>query len=440
VINLDHPDVYDTDHGIVDNKSTLDQCAVILYTSGSTGVPKGVLLSHRNLQSHIMANTALFGIGRDDVIMQQTSPGFDFCLDQIFHALANGGLLVVVGSERRADPASIANLMLEMGVTVTAGCPSEYLALLNYGFTSLRLCHRWRLAFAGGEKLTFQLRKAFQKLRLDNLRFVNVYGPTEVTIACARGLVPYHTDEDLVGRGDYLFPMPGYEILVVDEDMNLVPAGFPGEVCITGDGVALGYLNRPQETRLRFIKVMVDRDTATPGLSLIPAKGVNNSATCNENVSALNRKIRLYRSGDYRRLLGDGSINLLGRFEGSGQVKIHGMRVELDEIANVMIRESEGALTSAAVSFRTSPVDLLVAFIVFDAEFGPQERRIDIVQRLKTTLPLPAHMRPMIVTAVDTLPTNVNGKLDRAGVDRLHISTADGCVSVDGDDDSDGRK
>ena len=388
VADIDEQASSPSDRIVIENRSALDQCAVILYTSGSTGVPKGVLLSHQNLYSHIKANTALFGIGCEDVILQQTSPGFDFCLDQIFHALANGGLLVVVGREGRADPAHLARLMLDTGVTVTVGFPSEYLALLNYGFSVLRRCQRWRLAFSGCEKLTFQLRKSFQKLRLDGLRFVNVYGPTEVTIACARGLVPYRTDEDLVAQSDYLFPMPGYEVLVVDENMNLVPTGFPGEVCIAGDGVALGYLNRPQQTQLRFVEAVVDRNMGA--LSLVTAEEEQSGGVIKHNQppAAAAKKMRLYRSGDYGRLLADGSIHLLGRLEGSGQVKIRGMRVELDEIANVMIRESAGALTAAAVSFRPGPADLLVAFIVFDAEFGPKERRVELTQRLKMSLPI----------------------------------------------------
>ena len=419
-----------SDQIMIENRSELDQCAVILYTSGSTGVPKGVLLSHRNLHSHIKANTALFSIGRDDVILQQTSPGFDFCLDQIFHALANGGRLVVASREGRADAVHLASLILDTGVTITTGCPSEYLALLNYGFPTLRRCQRWRLAVSGGEKLTFQLRKSFQKLRLDGLRFVNVYGPTEVTIACARGLVPYRTDEDLVAQSDYLFPMPGYEILIVDEDMNLVPAGFPGEVCIAGDGVAMGYLNRPEQTRLRFIEAMVGRDMAA--LSFVTAEEEQSrNATGIDRPTAAAKKIRLYRSGDYGRLLADGSIHLLGRLEGSGQVKIRGMRVELDEIANVIIRESAGALTAAAVSFRSGPADFLVAFIVFDVEFGPEERRAELAQHLKMSLPLAAHMRPNIIIPVEELLTNVNGKLDRAAIDKLPVPAVEGWVGGD---------
>ncbi|KAK3318106.1 hybrid PKS-NRPS PsoA [Apodospora peruviana] len=396
----------------VENISCLDQRAVILYTSGSTGVPKGVLLSHRNLHSHIRANTALFGLRSNDVILQQTSPGFDFCLDQIFHALANGGVLVIVGREARGDPSRVAQLMLDHGVTVTVGCPSEYLALLNYGLPTLRRCASWRLAFSGGEKLTVQLRHGFRKLRLNDLQFVNVYGPTEVTIACARGRVPYQTDDDLAGQqSDYLYPMPGYATLVLDKHMNPLPAGFPGEVYIAGDGVALGYLNRPEETRRRFL------DMATPLLSTTAST-------------------RLYRSGDHGRLLQDGSIHLLGRVEdgGSVQVKIRGMRVELDEVANIMIRESGGALTAAAVSYRRrgddsggGVTDLLVGFVVFDLEKQKQEfeeERAEIIRRLRTSLPLPAHMCPSVVVPVERLPTNVNGKLDRAAVDKLPIITA----------------
>ncbi|KAI1342720.1 hypothetical protein F5Y15DRAFT_266068 [Xylariaceae sp. FL0016] len=410
--------------GIVENKSQMHECAVILYTSGSTGVPKGVLLTHQNLHSHIKANSALYGINNDDVILQQTSPGFDFSLDQIFHALANGGRLVIANREQRADPTHLSRLLVQHGVTITVGCPSEYMSLLSNEVATLRQCHTWRLAFSGGEKLTFQLRKGFQNLGLEKLNLVNVYGPTEVTIACARGPMPYRTEEDLVGQADYLFPMPGYGILVVDEDMNLVPAGFPGEICITGDGVTLGYLNRPDETNRNFIEASLDSSKAMLSSRVAGAKEPHGTSVQVVPRSYTSR-IRLYRSGDYGRLLDNGSIHLLGRLGSSSQVKIRGMRVELDEVANAIIHEAAGALASAVVSLRQGPPETLVAFVLFEGHYQPEARRLALLQRIKTSLPLPAHMRPTMIVPIQKLPINVNGKLDRAAVDKLPIPKGD---------------
>lgn len=182
-----------------------------------------------------------------------------------------------------------------------------------------------------------------------------------------------------------------------------------------GDGVALGYLKRPEETQRRFL----EWKTPLPGLT---RNGIAST--------------RLYRSGDHGRLLQDGSIHLLGRVEdgsgSSGQVKIRGMRVELDEVANTMIRESIGALTAAVVSYRRrddSGDGMLVGFVVFALEKQDPEhddQRRDIIRRLRTSLSLPAHMCPSVVVPVEKLPTNVNGKLDRAAVDNLPIATTSG--------------
>lgn len=400
VLNLDLLALHDI---TVENASKLDQPAILLYTSGSTGMPKGVLLTQANILRHVYINTKTYGI-RQEVVLQQSPLGFDLSLDQTFHALANGGTLIIVSKEMRGDPVRIADLMFREGVTYTIFVTSEYLSLLNYGYQSLEQCKTWRFAFSLGEKLTSQLRRRFQQLDLPGVQLINAYGPTEATIACARGIVPYRTEDDVASQSDSLWPMPNHSVAIMDEQMRPLPVGYPGEICIMGDGLALGYVNRPEETKYRFVETSLGLEYEGP--------------------------IRLYRTGDRGRLLEDGSLNILGRIDGDTQVKIHGVRVELDEIANVIVKQAHMAVSDVAVSYRPEP-DILAAFMVFNVQFIGNKTLF--LEHLKRDLSLPAYMRPTVMIPVEQIPTNLNGKQDRAAIDKLPIQKVieNGDLSID---------
>ncbi|KAL7619777.1 hypothetical protein AAE478_010319 [Parahypoxylon ruwenzoriense] len=379
---------------IRENGDESSQPAMIIYTSGSTGVPKGILLTHGGLLNQIYGTTTTLRLGRETTL-QQSPLGFDLMLDQIFLALCNGGTVVMVGKAGRGDPTRMAELIVRHGVTLTHFVPSEYLALLNYGHHILTKAHPWRYAMSGGEKLGQELRRAFRKLDCGTLKLVNVYGPAEITVACARGIVPYRELGDMHDNSsDHLRPSPNYGIEITDDDMNVLPVGFPGEICISGQGVGLGYLERPEESSYKFTR----RDSVRSPASAI----------------------RIYRSGDKGRLLPDGTLKVLGRLDGDSQVKIHGFRVELDEIANAIVHISNGTIANAAASLRPGqPRDVLVAFVVFDVEFTGD--KTGFIEWLQSNLPLPLIMKPTSIVSIDRIPASVNGKTDRIAVDKLPI-------------------
>ncbi|KAM7188572.1 hypothetical protein V8F33_010537 [Rhypophila sp. PSN 637] len=354
--------------------------AMIIYTSGSTGLPKGVLLTHGGLTNQIYGTCATLALGPGTRTLQQSPLGFDLMLDQIFLALCKGGTVVMAGKSHRGDPTRLAALMVRHGVTLTHFVPSEYLALLNYGGDILRTGgHSWRYAMSGGEKLTWEVltwevRMAFRKLESSTLELVNVYGPAEITLACARGIVPYR-DPSTDGN-DYL------------------------QICISGLGVGLGYLDRPEEKMRKFVQGK-------------------------------------YRSGDKGRLLPDGTLEALGRMDvQDGQVKMHGFHIELDEIANATVHASNGAIVNAAVSLRRPPASaseddagsssgILVAFVVFSVEFAAAaagqttSHFSEFLQKLRADLPLPHYMKPTLIIPTDRIPSNANGKTDRAALEKL---------------------
>ncbi|TVY90824.1 Fusarin C synthetase [Lachnellula willkommii] len=382
---------------VKDNSNRSSQPAMILYTSGSTGTPKGVVLTHQGLLNQIYGTTATLGLRRETTL-QQSPLGFDLMLDQIFLALCNGGTIVMVGKSRRGDPTEMADLMVKYGVTLTHFVPSEYSALLNYGHHILTKAHSWRYAMSGGERLGREVRRAFRKLDCDGLKLINVYGPAEITVACARGNVPYRELSDVHdSSSDHLRPSPNYGLEITDTDMNVLPIGFPGEICISGQGIGLGYLERPEESSRKFTH---RRSVAS---------------------SSSSPTIRIYRSGDKGRILPDGTLKVLGRLDGDSQVKIHGFRVELNEIASAILHVSNGKIVNAAASLRPGqPSGILVAFVVFDVELTGNKS--DFLEWVRSNLPLPPVMKPTYIVPIDRIPTTANGKTDRAAVDELPIS------------------
>ncbi|KAK6066342.1 beta-ketoacyl synthase domain-containing protein [Seiridium cupressi] len=387
----------------VNNSDRGCQPALILYTSGSTGAPKGVVLTHEGLLNQIYGTTTTLSLGRETTL-QQSPLGFDLMIDQIFLALCNGGTIVMVGKAGRGDPTHIAELMVKHSVTLTHFVPSEYLALLNYGHHILTKTNSWRYAMSGGEKLGRELRRAFRKLDCEALNLVNVYGPAEITVACAKGIVPYReSGDDHDDNSDHLRTSPNYGIEITDADMNVLPIGYPGEICITGRGVGLGYIKRPEESDRKFTQRSTSSTTT-----------------------------RIYRSGDKGRVLPDGTLKVLGRLDGDSQVKIHGFRIELDEIASAIVHVSNGTIANAAASLRPGqPEATLVAFVVFDVAFTGDKSAF--IQWIRANVPLPSIMKPAFIVATDRIPATANGKTDRRAVDKLPItelinSTPDGAL------------
>lgn len=406
----------EVDGGLSPISSDLAEPAIIIYTSGSTGVPKGVIISHRNIIDYIYSATTLYGVGDQDVVLQQSSLGFDMSLDQTFMALSNGAMLIIAGKYDRGDPLHLARLIRSENVTYTFFSQTECLSLLHHGNNVLRQCDTWRLAVHGGEKLTPQLLTAFRRLNLPRLRLVHAYGPTECAIACASSIQPYdiHDDDAQAASGCSLWPMPNHSIIIADHHMGPVPVGFPGEICVSGAGVSLGYVSCLDETRRRFGQL----ESFGWAIGKTPAQ-----------------KRVYYRTGDLGRLLPDGSLQILGRLPGDSQVKIRGQRVELDEIANVIVRTADGAILDAAVSYR-SELDLLVAFVVYDAALVND--KTEFPGRLIAMLPLPLYMRPTLFIPIDSIPVSITGKQDRATVDRLPFqgrgNDQDAILASDGDE------
>ncbi|KAJ5578643.1 hybrid PKS-NRPS biosynthetic cluster [Penicillium hispanicum] len=383
----------------INNRSEPQARAVILYTSGTTGRPKGIQLRHSSLMNEIEGYTNRWQLGAETVL-QQGAMTFNHSLDQMLTGLSNGGRVIVVPRSLRGDPVSLSRLLADEQITYTKATPSEYANWLQYGSESLRRASSWRFAFGGGEHLTTSLAQGFRALELPNLRLFNSYGPGEVTISCHKMEIDYKNEKTTPGN---IYPvgysLPNYSTYIVDKEMRCVPPGVSGEILIGGAGPCMGYLNMDELNKEKFI----ENPFAPPEYL---AQGWT----------------KAYRTFDRGYLLRGGELVIDGRLDGDTQVKIRGIRMELEDIENTLVDTSNGALIRAVVSIRGQESQLLVAFVILAPHFqGDVEA---MLTQLRKDLPLPQYMCPAAIVPVDKLVLNVHGKVDRRAVDALPLPKA----------------
>ncbi|KAK1966752.1 putative hybrid NRPS/PKS enzyme [Colletotrichum sublineola] len=369
----------------IQDVSTLEGLAMMLYTSGSTGKPKGIPLTNANIRTPILGASEKISLGQE-VVLQQSGQGFDAAVFQIFIALANGGTLVM--ADNRIDPAELAALMSRERVTCSVFIVSEMQVMLRFGYEELRRCPSWRFAVVAGETFTVNLLDQFRALSRSDLTIINAYGPTEASICSSIWQVSYADLETGAFSIPIGKPIANYGTYVVDEESNPVPVGWPGEIAISGPGVASGYANLPllTETKFKHPKFLTED------------RGWD----------------RLYLTGDRGRMISDGSIVLSGRVDGDDQVKLRGLRVQLSDVARAIIEASHGKLADAAVLLHGSEPEnqQLIAYTVFSRTSQVDDKHA-FLRQLSLELPVPPYMRPTIIIPIDVLPVTERGKLDR---------------------------
>ncbi|KAK3988690.1 lovastatin nonaketide synthase [Cladorrhinum sp. PSN332] len=381
----------------VENIANPDEPAAILYTSGSTGAPKGIIIRHSGIRNQMEGYTKTYKIGAERVL-QQSAFTFDFSVDQMFTGLVNGGMVYVVPWSKRGDPLSITEIVRDHAITYTKVTPSEYSMWIQYGIDNLRHASNWRFAFAGGEPLTEHVLEQFSELGLGQLRLHNSYGPAEISIASHKGFIDYTTKrlaED--GPVPCGFSLPNYATYVLDGDLKPLPVGMPGEVVIGGPGVSLGYLTDQDRTA----KVFVPNPYATPEDK---ARGWT----------------RMHRTGDIGHLQADGSLVFRGRIAGDTQVKLRGLRIDLRDIETNMVSTSRGILKEAVVTLRRGDPDFLVAHVVFSPQPNVDDRNA-FLENLLGRLPIPQYMIPVLAIPLDAFPLSNHHKVDRRAIQALDL-------------------
>lgn len=343
--------------------------AYVLYTSGSTGVPKGVEVSHAALANLLAALRDTTGTGPGSRWLGLTSLSFDISTVELFLPLITGGTVVLVPEGRHRDGTALAELVGRHRLTHVQATPSGWRTMLAAGLRAPDL-----VALTGGEALPDALAR---ELRIAVGRLVNVYGPTETTVwSTAADLGP--DDPVTIGR-----PLANTRTYVLDACLQPLPQGLTGELYIGGDGVAHGYRGRPGLTAARF----VPDPFGPPGA-------------------------RLYRTGDLVRLTADGRIAFAGRAD--TQVKVRGHRIELGEIDAAL--GSHPQVAQAVTVLREAPEGepgRLVAYVVPAPDRAPVTPQA-LRDHLARSLPAAALLDAFVV--LDAMPLTPNGKLDRAAL------------------------
>jgi len=354
-----------------------ENLAYVPFTSGSTGRPKGVQVSHRSLVNCLTAMLREPGFTNSDVLLAVTALSLDISALELYLPLLAGGRVVIASGETASDGRLLAAELQRSGATILQATASFWRMLLEAGWEGNEALR----ALCGGEVLTEQL--ATELLPRVNSLW-NFYGPTETTSASA--IVKVRAGKPVrVGP-----PLANTRFYVVDRNLQPLPIGVPGELLIGGDGLARGYLKRPELTAARFVPD--------------PFNGVGE---------------RLYCTGDLVRWRSDGSLEFLGRLD--NQVKVRGFHVELGEVESALARQPE--VREAVVTARADPTETrLVAYVVGTIEFT----------RLREALSmwLPDYMVPSVFVPPPALPLTPTGKVDRKALQAPAVPSLYDLLSV----------
>ncbi|GAA4198979.1 hypothetical protein GCM10022252_50160 [Streptosporangium oxazolinicum] len=381
VVNVDdHPGSDESDPGVPLHPANL---AYVMYTSGSTGAPKGVLIEHRAVTAFVRGAQHLYGLSPQDRFVQFSSIAFDVSTFDAFGALLSGAALHVASTETRTSSTRFRDLLRERRISVYMGTPGMLRLLEPGDFPDLRV------VAVGGESYSGEFTTRWAAGR----RFVNSYGPTETTV----GVIT----QECEGSWDTSPPigraMPNHRAYALDEAMRPVPIGTVGELYVGGPGLGRGYLGRPGTSAASFVP---DPFATTPGE-------------------------RLYRTGDLVRWTPEGELVFAGRAD--RQVKVRGVRVELEEIEATLHRHPEVAHAVVEAEARDDGDARLIAYVASTAEEPPG------VTELRETAArwLTAPLVPNEFVHVPEIPLTPAGKVDHDALAQARGERTDTTTETD---------
>ncbi|MCP4157343.1 MAG: amino acid adenylation domain-containing protein, partial [bacterium] len=364
-----------------------------VYTSGTSGKPKGVLINNKNLVNYISWFSAVTHPAATAKALLLSSYAFDLGNTVIYAALLNGGELHLLERDTYLDTRSLVDYIAANEIGYIKITPSFFSVIVDTPGFSGQNCSSLRLIVLGGEALDVSdVKKTFRKF--PGTRIMNHYGPSETTIGSVAQYIDPLQIESYEKAPTIGTPIANTRTYILDRDLQLVPPGVAGELYIAGDGVGRGYLNRPELTSEKFVPDPYHTNTL------------------------------LYRTGDLARHLADGYIQFLGRID--QQVKIRGFRIELGEIETRLLKHPD--VNEAVVLVRKTAAvnDDGTGEEKFLCAYFTSSKDIDITQLQEfLNLELPNYMLPTFFLPLDSLPLTPNGKLDREALPEPELAAED---------------
>lgn len=384
VISLDQVDLKNGEASNLELNLSPDHLSYIIYTSGTTGNPKGVMISHRNVVRLLFNEKMPFSFSERDAWTMFHSFCFDFSVWEMYGALLYGGKLVVVPKAVTQSPSDFRELLIREKITVLNQTPSAFATLIQREMNAAEKQLDLRYVVFGGEKLKPLMLKDWHK-RYPDTKLINMYGITETTVHVT--FKEMHEEDILNNISNIGTPLPTLGCCILDKSLNLVPAGVVGEMCVSGLGVAKGYLHRPELTAEKFID-----HPYKPGE-------------------------RLYRSGDLARLLPNGELEYFGRMD--QQVKVRGFRIELGEIEHQLMKLKPISDAAVLPVLDHKGNQVLCAYFTAEEELGSSQLRKEL------QVNLPDYMVPNHYCPLPEMPLTANGKLDRKALPELEADTSE---------------
>ncbi|MFS1513888.1 amino acid adenylation domain-containing protein [Chengkuizengella sp. SCS-71B] len=388
IMDVEDSQYYAGDVSALHKTSEYNNLAYVIYTSGSTGKPKGVMVEHYSVVNRIMWMQKTYSLNEQDIILQKTPISFDVSVWELFWWSFVGAKLVLLEPGGEKDPAHIVEVIDKQNITTMHFVPSMLQTFLDH----LTQTNQWdslqplKKVFTSGEALHLHHVTKFNDFITpkNNAELINLYGPTEATVDVSYFSCTPLENRNVIPIGK---PIDNTQLWIVNKHHQLQPIGIAGELCISGDGLARGYINKEEQTKEKFVP------------------------------NPFKFGQRMYKTGDLARWLPDGNIEYLGRLD--HQVKIRGYRIELGEIEACLLEHQDIDEAVVLVKEDLQGDSFLVAYIVSQDSFDVAQIRAFLKRSL------PDYMIPARFAALEEMPLTSNGKINR-----IELQSRDKIVEV----------